>query len=412
MPLASELDLPAFDHTDVSLRGARYRDAMAGLEGYEGWLAASPFGFIVLDREAGEAFLRTKDATFPGLTIAEIFGIGEGPLHEEIVKNIININGGDHRRLRNLVNPALAPRAVDRYRPAMRRFLAELFEQNLPADGRCDFIETFAKPYPSLVIAEVMGAPLTDAPRLHHWSNWIQRQFDAGSLSTERELIEEAVAEFYEYEDDLIESRRPSPGDDLISALITAGTAGEAGGPEGDRLSDDELRNLILNILVGGVDTSQSQLAHAVRLLAVHPDQWQALRADPHGLALAAVDEALRYEPITPFTARITTNEVEHRGVTFPTGSIVLISAWHANRDGVEPDGFDITADRGGARVLTFGAGIHYCVGANLARAEMQEGLAFLAERVRRITLDGEPEFGTPSGIYGLETLPVRFELA
>jgi cytochrome P450 len=405
MPLASELDLPVFDHTDTTLRGARYREAMAGVQAHDGWLAASPFGFMVLDRESGEAFLRTKNAVFPGLTIAEIFGISDGPLHEEIVKNIINVNGDDHRRLRNLVNPALAPRAIDRYRPAMRAFLEQLLRENLPADGRCDFIDAFAKPYPSLVIAEVMGAPLTDAPRLHHWSNWIQRQFDAGSLTTERELIEAAVAEFYAYEDELIETRRPAPGDDLISSLIKA----EA---EGDRLSDDELRNLILNILVGGVDTSQSQLAHAIRLLALHPDQWEALRADPHGLALKAVDESLRYEPITPFTARITIGEVEHRGVTFPPGSIVLVSAWHANRDGFADDEFDITADRAGARVLTFGAGIHYCVGANLARAEMQEGLAFFAERVTRITLDGEPEFGTPSGIYGLETLPVRLELA
>src|SRR5207244_4656302 len=124
-----------------------------------------------------------------------------------------------------------------------------------------------------------------------------------------REQIWEAGAEFYEYEDTLITERRQTPGDDLISALILAEEAG-------DRLSDGELRNLILNILVGGVDTSQSQLAHAVRLLAEHPDQWQALRADPHGLALAAVDEAVRYEPITPFSARILSSELEYRGVT------------------------------------------------------------------------------------------------
>ena len=403
MPLITELELPSFDHTDAQLRGARYRDAMAGLHGRDGWLAANPFGFTVLDRESGEFFLRTKDAVFPGLTIAELFGIAEGPLHEEVVKNIININGEDHRRLRNLVNPALAPRRVDRYRAAMQRFLEELIA-SIPADGRCEFIETFAKPYPSLVIADVMGAPLSDAPRLHHWSNWIQRQFDAASLMSERELIEQAVAEFYEYADGLIADRRRTPGEDLITDLISAEE-------QGDRLSHDELRNLVLNILVGGVDTSQSQLAHAVRLLAGHPEQWELLRADPRGLALAAVDEALRYEPITPFTARITIAEVEHRGVTFPAGTIVLVSAWHANRDGLDPDEFDITADRGRARVLTFGAGIHYCVGANLARAEMQEGLAFVAERVRSIELDGEPGFGTPSGIYGLETLPLRLTL-
>ena len=198
----------------------------------------------------GEFFLRTKEALFPGLTIAELFSIDSGPLHEEIVKNIINVNGEDHRRLRNLVNPALSPRAVDRYRPAMRGFLEQLLSA-LPDDGHCEFIADFAKPYPSLVIAAVMGAPLTDAPRLHHWSNWIQRQFDAQSLITERALIERAVAEFYAYEDELIRARRGDPGDDLISALIQAEE-------EGDRLSDDELRNLVLNILVGGVDTARA----------------------------------------------------------------------------------------------------------------------------------------------------------
>jgi cytochrome P450 len=400
--LAAELDLPSFDHTAADLRGDRYRTAMSEIEGHEGWLAASPFGYIVLDREAGEFFLRTKAAVFPGLTIADLFQVTEGPLREEVVKNIININGDDHRRLRNLVNPALAPRAVDRYRPAMRRFLEQLLAE-VPADGRCEFIATFAKPYPSLVIAEVMGAPLEDAPRLHHWSNMIQRQFDPTSLTGERAEIEQAVAEFYAYEDELIARRRPAPGDDLISALIEAEEAG-------DRLTDDELRNLVLNILVGGVDTSQSQLAHAIRLLAAHPDQWELLRAEPRGLASAAVEEALRFEPITPFTARILVDEVEHRGVTFPAGSIVLVSAWHANRDAIEPDRFDLTAERGGVRLLTFGAGIHYCVGANLARAEMQEGLAFLAERVTSLTLDGEPEFGTPSGIYGLEKLPLKLK--
>jgi cytochrome P450 len=407
VPLAGELELPSFDHTDSSLRGARYREAMAELHGHDGWLAASPFGFIVLDREAGEFFLRTKAAVFPGLTIADLFGITDGPLREEIVRNIINVNGDDHRRLRNLVNPALSPRAVDRYRPAMRRFLDQLLAPIAERDGRCEFIADFAKPYPSLVIAEVMGAPLEDAPRLHHFSNVIQRQFDPTSLMGEREQIEQAVTEFYEYEDRLIAARRNDPGDDLISVLIKAEEAG-------DRLSDDELRNLVLNILVGGVDTSQSQLAHAVRLLAEHPAQWEVLRGDPRGLAPVAVEEALRFEPITPFTARILVEQVEYRGVSFPAGSIVLVSAWHSHRAAGRPDIFDLTADRGDERqrLLTFGAGIHYCVGANLARAEMQEGLAFLAERVTSLALDGEPEFGTPSGIYGLERLPLKLGLA
>jgi cytochrome P450 len=399
--LATDLELPTLDHTDPELRGGRYREVMAALGGHEGWLAASPLGYIVLDRESAEFFLRTRHAVFPGLTIAQLFQIDAGSLHEEITKNIINLGGEAHGRLRQLVNPALAPRAIDRYRPAMRGFLAELLGA-LPPDRECEFIEHFAKPYPSLVIAEVMGAPRQDAPALYRWSNWIQRQFDPISLTTEREQIERAVTEFYAYEDELIAARRRSPEEDLISDLIRSEQ-------EGDRLSNDELRNLILNILVGGVDTSQSQLAHAIRLLAEHPDQWELLRSNPRGLADAAVEEALRFEPATPFTARITVDELEWRGVRFPPGTIVLISAWHGNRDGLsDGDSFAIAAERPRARLLTFGAGIHYCVGANIARAELQEALAFLAERVGVLELVGEPRYGTASGIYGLESLPLR----
>jgi cytochrome P450 len=159
-------------------------------------------------------------------------------------------------------------------------------------------------------------------------------------------------------------------------------------------------------VLVGGVDTTQSQLAHALRLFADHPDQWERVAAEPE-LAPQAVEEVLRFEPITPFTARIAMQDVEYRDVTFPEGTVVLVCAFTGNRDG-EPDAFDITAERKG-KPLTFGAGVHYCLGANLARAELQEALTFLAPRTQGLTLDGEPEYGTIDGIYGLDALPVRW---
>ncbi len=416
MTLVSELELPAFDHTDPSLRGERFHEAMRELRA-QGWLAKGPYGYMVLDHESGEFFLRTRSATFPGMKIAEIFDVSEGPLYEQMKRNILQVNGSDHSRLRGLVNPALSPRAVERYRPAMRGFLQGLLADVVAKsaasgsqDGavRCEFVEAFAKPYPSQVIAEVMGAPLEDAPRLHHWSNWIQRQFDATSMASERPLIEQAVEEFYEYAASLLRTRRDDPGDDLISKLIEAEE-------QGDRLSDVECINLVFNVLVGGVDTSQSQLAHAIRLLAEHQEQWAQLVADP-SLAEQAVEEALRYEPITPFTVRITTEEVVFRDVAFPEGTIVMVCAFTGNRDvagtpagGDGGEAFDITAERGRARPLTFGAGVHYCLGANLARAELQEGLAFLSQNMHGLELDGEPAYESVSGIYGLAELPLRF---
>ncbi len=424
MALVSELDLQTFDYTDPSLRGEVFHEAMAkAREG--GWLAQAPFGYMVLDREAGEHFLRTRSAIFPGMKIAEIFGVTDGPLYEQMKRNILHVNGPDHSRLRSLVNPALSPRAVERYRPRMRGFLEGLLAGAVagtagsagtaaagsasegvngggPAGAtvRCDFVEAFAKPYPSQVIASVMGAPLEDAPRLHHWSNWIQKQFDAGSMASEQEKIEQAVEEFYEYAEGLLRARREDPGDDLMSMLIAAEE-------EGERLSDVECINLVFNILAGGVDTTQSQMAHAIRLLAERPEQWRLLSERPE-LAGAAVEEALRYEPITPFTANRDLEEEEGEKET-KTQEAEEEGEKKKDRAGGDPNSFDITVERGRARPLTFGAGVHYCLGANLARLEMQEGLVFLSERLHDLALDGEPVYGTVSGIYGLEELPVRF---
>jgi cytochrome P450 len=425
MALVGELELQSFDYTDPELKGERFHTAMQELSA-EGWLAAGPYGYMVLDREAGEFFLRTRSAIFPGMKIAELFDVTEGPLWEEMKRNILHVNGADHTRLRSLVNPALTPRAVERWRPAMRDFLDQLFVAVAQA-GRCEFVGSFAKPYPSQMIATVMGAPIEDAPRLHHWSNWIQRQFDAASMMNERPLIEQAVAEFYEYARALLAARGEDPGDDLISTLlaatyddpaVAAGGAPNGAGREPDRLSEEECVNLVLNVLIGGVDTTQSQLAHAIRLLAEHPDQWAALVEDP-SLAGRAVEEALRYEPITPFTARITVEELTYRDVTFPKDTIVMVCAFTGNRDlprdtdgsptGAGPESFDITAERPKARALTFGAGVHYCLGANLARLELEEGLKFLASKMPRLELDGEPVFESILGIYGLAELPIRF---
>jgi cytochrome P450 len=428
MALVGELELESFDYTDPQLRGERFHEAMRELAG-KGWLVAGPYGYIVLDREAGEHFLRTRSAIFPGMKIAELFDVKEGALREEMERNILHVNGADHTRLRSLVNPALSPRAVERYRPLMRELLEELFagvragaagrEEQGAADGGerflgegdglalCEFVADFAKAYPSRAIASVMGAPLSDGPRLHHWSNWIQRQFDAHSMINERAGIERAVEEFYEYAYELLAARRKDPGEDLISKLLSAEE-------EGERLSEVECVNLVLNVLVGGVDTTQSQLAHTMRLLAEHPEQWAALVEDP-SLADRAVEEALRYEPITPFTARITVEETIFRDVTFPKDTVVMVCAFTANRDLPEGagdgDAFDIAAERGRARALTFGAGVHYCLGANLARVELEEALRFFAERCSRVELAGEPVFETITGIYGLSELPLRFAL-
>jgi len=399
----SELDLPAFDYTDASLTGERFHDALRSLRECS-WVAkAGPVGYLVVDREAATFFLRTPQAKFPGRLALEVQGVSEGPLYERMKGNLLDLDGEDHRRQRKLVQPSFTPPAADRHRPAMRRVLAELYGA-VEGERRCDFVAAFAKPYPATIIAELMGAPLTDADRLGTWANLIQGQFDPVKVATMLPELERAAEEFVDYTRALIDSRRDDPREDLISELIAAEE-------EGDRLSEDQCVHLVSAVLVGGVDTTQAQLAHGIRLFAAHPEQWRLLVDDP-GMAGAATEEVLRYEPITPLTARITREEIVYRDVVFPEGTIVLAASAAANRDrdGWEaPEEFDITPDRERAKPLTFGAGPHFCLGANLARAELQEAFAFLAPRMPELALDGEPAYDTPLGVYGLDSLPIAW---
>jgi cytochrome P450 len=398
MNLVSELDLPVLDYAAPDFLADRYHQQLAEVR-QQGWLARSPLAYIVLDHDAGEFFLRSRTTTFPGRQLAEFFGLVDGPLAEHIDANILNLTGEQHRRLRALVGPAFTPRAADRWRPVMRGFLEQLWDQVAACHG-CDFVAAVARPYPSLTTATVLGAPHTDAGRLHGWSTRVLRQFDIRALETSRDDIERAVIEVQEYVRELLEARRAAPADDLISQLLAVQA-------EGDRLSAQECVQLVMNLLSGGVDTTSGQLAHAIRLFAEHPGQWELLAANPE-LVPRAVDEVLRFEPVTPFTARICLEQVEHRDVVFPAGTIVAVCAERANREGDDGERFDITAERD-ARRLTFGAGMHYCLGANLARAELEEALAFLAPRTRGLALDGPAQLGRIEGVYGIDKLPVTW---
>jgi len=396
MNLVSDLDLPVFDYSAPDFSADRYHQQLAETS-QQGWLAKSPLAYIVLDHDSGEFFLRSRATAFPGPQIAEFFGVTGGPLADHIDANILNLTGEQHRRLRALVGPAFTPRQADRWRPVMRGFLDDLWS-GVAASGGCDFVAVLARPYPSLTIATVLGAPGQDVERLHEWSSWVQRQFDIRALSSNRDDIERAVIEVQDYVIALLEDRRAAPADDLISDLLAARD-------QGDRLSAAECVQLVVNLLAGGIDTTSAQLAHAIRLFAGHPAQWALLAGHP-GLASRAVDEVLRFEPVTPFTARICLEQIEHRGVTFPAGTIVAVCSERANREGDRGEEFDITAARD-ARRLTFGAGTHYCLGANLARAELEEALAFLAPRTPGLALDGPPQLGGVEGIYGIDKLPI-----
>src|SRR5215470_14118115 len=214
MTTVAELDLPELDLSSGELAGDGYHLRLGKLatDSARPWLAKSPLAFIVLDRESGEFFLRSRATAFPGRQIADLFGVTAGRLREQIDANILNQQGQQHRRLRSLVGGAFTPRAADRWRPVMRGFLGRLWAA-FEAERGCEFVEAVARPYPSLTIATVLGAPEADAPRLQVWSTLIQRQFDIQALSTQLAELEQAAAEAYDYIENLLIQRASQPGD-------------------------------------------------------------------------------------------------------------------------------------------------------------------------------------------------------
>jgi len=328
---------------------------------------------------------------------------GDGPLAGMLGDTVIAMDGPNHTRLRRLVARSFTPRAADRHRAVMRSLVDELLD-DFAGDGHCEFMADFADQYPVQVICEVLGVPREDHPLFAQWSETLTYllSFELGPRLAE---VEQAANELGAYVDELVEDRRASPRDDMVTSLVEASE-------DGDRLSQGELRAMIAGLLFAGYDTTRNQLGRAMVTFCHHPDQWDRLVAEP-GLAARSVDEVMRLAGAVVGVPRIAAQDLEIGGWAIPAGTLVFLSTASANRDETaydEAGTFDITSDR--VPHLTFGGGPHYCLGANLARAEMEEALRILPGRLRDVRLDGQPSWREGTGISGPSHLPLRFEPA
>lgn len=366
------------------------------------WLARTPLGYVVTTHADAIAVLRERRFHSALALIPQMQGIDDPEWYENRNPSILAMEGDEHARLRRLVAPAFTPAAADRLRPFMREVVTGLVDA-IDADHHCDFVEAVCEPYPIPIICELLGAPKQDWKRFSQWATDIFAIFN-GTLADDRERITQAGAELEDYVRAMIEQRRDDPRDDLLSAMIAAEEAG-------DRLDTSELVMMTEAVLMAGTDTTRNQLACSMALFAQHPDQWARLVADP-SLAPRAVEETMRFLGAVRGTVRFAAEPVEYRGVLFPAGTIVSVALANANRDPEEfetPDALDLLAERGTLQ-LTFGSGIHFCLGAALARAELQEALTVLATRWPDLALDGEIEWKPDSfGIWGPARLPIRW---
>ena len=396
-------ELPMLDPFDPTTQN-RLNEHVAELHSQGHWIHRTPMWLSVIDYEAARELWRDDRLTAgTSATILELQGITDGPLHERAKRNILSVPLEDHTRIRRLVSAPFTPRSIDRLRPMMRTYLHERIDELGPA-GRCEFVADFANGYPIAVICEILGAPRADWPLFSRLADSIMKQVGF-AVAEHRVEIESAIAELEDYVDALIDERRRHLQDDLLSELVAAAD-------DDDRLTALELRDLVTALLLGGTDTTRNQLGIAVMCLARYPDQWDRLSRNPSGAALA-VDEILRFDPTGAGTLRIVSEDVTYRGLTFEAGAVLLLSSSAANRDPKAvscPHQFDTTAERQGFNALTFGTGRHYCLGANLARAELQEALAVLPARLHNLRLDGEPELKPFLGLTGPARLPITFD--
>jgi cytochrome P450 len=397
----SELELPTveFDFADAE----EHRNALLALS-KESWIAKGVFAYPIFKYEDCVAILRDRRWHSAAALAAEAFGVNDPRLKERRRQSILSAEGDVHTRLRRLVAPSFSPRAADRLRPFMREVMNSLIDP-VAKNGKCDLATDICDPYPIPIICELLGAPKKDWQLFSRWAEDVLRIFNA-TASEELDVIFKAQDELGAYTRQLIADRRSLPADDLITSLIAAEEAG-------DKLDEAELEMMVEAVIVGGTDTTRNQLGCSIALFAEHPEQWKLLAEQPE-LAGKAVEETMRYFGAVRATGRFASEDIEYKGVLFPKGTLVTPSLSIANRDETvfnDANIFDITREPAGQPQMTFGSGIHYCLGAALARAEQHEALPIMAQRMKNLRIDGAVTWKPSTvAIFGPENLPISFD--
>lgn len=365
----------------------------------------SPLGFWVLTRyDDCVAVLRDQRFVREGFEaiLESIYG---SPGEASLPRSMLFQDPPDHTRLRSLVNRAFTPRVVEALRPRIQQIVDGILDQVRDARAM-EVIGDLAYPLPVTVISEMLGVPAGDHESIKQWSADIARSLDAIGLNVAPEIVERgrlARRELAGYFRHLVAERRRAPRGDLLSLLIAAEE-------QGDKLTEPELLSTCILLYVAGHETTVNLIGNGLLALLRHPDQLGRLREDP-GPAASAVEELLRYDGPVQRTARIAATEVEIGGRTIEKGAMVVVVLGAANRDPAhfpDPDRLDV--GRADNRHIAFGFGIHFCLGAPLARIEGQIALGTIARRLPGLSLaTAEPRWRESQVLRGLTALPVTF---
>ena len=367
------------------------------------WWAQTPMAPMILRHGEARELLGDRRLVHGAQRYMASHGVTEGPTADWWAGALMSLEGEDHTRIRSLVQRAFSNARVEQLRPFARATGERLIGELDPSG--CEFAGEFAEPYPSLIMCELLGVPPEEYERFHGSARDIGLAFSRDITAEQLPRIDAAVLELSAYVEDLIARRRAALGDDLISSLITVEEGGE-------RLSAEELHNLVLILIWSGQDTTARQLGRGLVAFAEHPDQWDLLASTPE-LVDQAVDEVCRWSPQARTLWRFATEPITHKDLEIPADSMILLSVVAANRDprvwGGDPERFDITTPPPRAFNLDFSSGIHHCLGSALARMEMSEALVLLTRAFGPPEIAGEVVWRPPAAaIHGPDVLPLR----
>lgn len=393
---AADTPVPFLDLADpsFSVRCEAVRHARA-----QSWYARTPYGIAVLRHDQMGRLLNHPRLRQGSHNWAELNGVGASRFAAWWSNTILVAEGDDHRRLKRVALPAFSGSAVQRLEPSFKALAKELIDGFIDR-GQCEFMADFANPYAGRVLTLLLGLPATDAPELLRLTSDIAPALGV-TVKEEIGRIDRAVDLLFDFCDAVIADRRSNPGDDFVSILV-------ATTKEHDGLDEDELRNLVPILVLGGVDTTRNQLGLGMSMFLRHPQQWELLGKRPE-LAARATEEIMRVRPTVTWVTREAIEDFVFDGVPIEAGTMIHLLSESAGTDPrvFADDGFDIEAER--ERHYGFGGGIHHCLGHFVARSDMTHAFRALSQRVEAPEPNGASEWHADSGNTGPISLPIKF---
>lgn len=390
-----DIAAPEFAMSSEQVREARERS----------WYAETNYGYGVLRYREVSELLKHPSLNQGSAKWPDHHGVHSGLFHDWWSKNLLVLEGEEHHRIRRLLNPAFSPTVARRLEPEFAEIATELIDamKAKAASGEeIEFVGDFAEPFATRALCAMMGLSHEHWPFIADRANTVGYALSV-SIKEDIERIDVAVQELYDFVDQLIRERKADPGQDVVSRLVQFSEAG-------DKLTDAELRNALVLMLFGGMDTTRNQLGLILQTFMRNPEQWELLAERPAELAKPALEEALRANPTTRWVTREANEDFEYQGLRIARGTTVHLFTMSS---GTDPEAYpdpqiDIEAE-GRKPHHTFGGGVHHCLGHYIARADMSVALPLLAESFTDLSCPGGDTWLPDSGNHGPVRLPITF---